>query len=132
MRIAVLNWTVRRVGGTETYLSGIVPALRRAGHQAAFWHEVDYPTDREVIQFGDDVPVWSSAALGTDGALARLRAWEPQVLYSHGLLDPALETRTLDVAPAVFFAHAYYGVCISGSKAFSAPTRVPCSRAFGP
>jgi glycosyltransferase involved in cell wall biosynthesis len=132
MRIAVLNWTVRRVGGTETYLSGLVPALQRAGHQAAYWHEVDYPTDREAMHFGDDVPVWSSAALGANEALAALRAWAPHVLYAHGLLDPDLEGRTLDVAPAVFFAHAYYGVCISGSKAFSAPTRVPCSRAFGP
>ena len=43
MRIAVLNWTVRRVGGTETYLAGIVPALQRRGHETAFWHEVDRP-----------------------------------------------------------------------------------------
>ena len=132
MRIAVLNWTVRRVGGTETYLAGIVPALQRRGYETAFWHEVDQPVDREKMHFAQTVPVWSAAALGSNEALAALQAWQPDVLYSHGLLDPNLEARTLDIAPAAFFAHAYYGVCISGAKAFSAPTRVPCSRAFGP
>jgi glycosyltransferase involved in cell wall biosynthesis len=132
VRIAVLNWTVRRVGGTETYLTGIVPALQRHGHQAAFWHEVDRPADRELMHFAGDVPVWSASAFGSDEALEALAAWKPDVLYTHGLLDPALEARTLDIAPAAFFAHAYYGVCISGSKAFSAPARVPCSRPFGP
>ena len=132
MRIAVLNWTVRRVGGTETYLAGIVPALQRRGHETAFWHEVDRPADREVMHFTGDTPVWSAAALGAKQALAALQAWRPDVLYAHGLLDPDLEARTLDIAPAAFFAHAYYGVCISGSKAFSAPTRIPCNRPFGP
>jgi glycosyltransferase involved in cell wall biosynthesis len=132
MRIAVLNWTVRRVGGTETYLSGIVPSLKRHGHETAFWHEVDQPADREVMRFAADVPVWSATALGTTEALSALKAWRPDVLYAHGLLDPQLEARTLEVAPAAFFAHAYYGVCISGSKAFSVPARLPCSRPFGP
>ena len=132
MRIAVVNWTVRRVGGTETYLAGIVPALQRRGHETAFWHEVDRPADREVMRFSGDTPVWSAAALGANQALMALQEWRPDVLYAHGLLDPDLEARTLDIAPAAFFAHAYYGVCISGSKAFSAPTRIPCDRPFGP
>ena len=132
MRIAVVNWTVRRVGGTETYLAGIVPALQRRGHETAFWHEVDRPANREVMHFTGDTPVWSAAVLGAKQALAALQAWRPDVLYAHGLLDPDLEARTLDIAPAAFFAHAYYGVCISGSKAFSAPTRIPCNRPFGP
>jgi glycosyltransferase involved in cell wall biosynthesis len=131
LRIAVLNWTVRRVGGTETYLAGIVPSLQRRGHETAFWHEVDRPADREALHFAD-VPVWSVASLGSAAALAELKDWKPDVLYTHGLLDPRLEAQTLDIAPAAFFAHAYYGVCISGSKAFSLPTRVPCSRPFGP
>src|SRR5256714_11039321 len=37
-----------------------------------------------------------------------------------------------DVAPAVFFAHAYYGTCISGAKTFKRPTVTPCDRRFGP
>jgi glycosyltransferase involved in cell wall biosynthesis len=42
-----------------------------------------------------------------------------------------LERELLKIAPAVFFAHAYYGTCVSGSKAFSQPIPRPCSRLFG-
>ena len=51
--------------------------------------------------------------------------------FSHGLLDPEIEARTLHIAPAVFLAHAYYGTCISGAKMFKSPTNMPCSRTFG-
>jgi glycosyltransferase involved in cell wall biosynthesis len=53
------------------------------------------------------------------------------VIYSHGLLDPNLEAATIQIAPAVFFAHTYYGTCISGAKAFKRPRVQPCNRRFG-
>ncbi len=31
----------------------------------------------------------------------------------------------------MFFAHDYYGTCISGAKTFKNPTITPCSRTFG-
>jgi len=37
----------------------------------------------------------------------------------------------LDIAPAVFFAHNYYGTCISGAKTFKTPVVTPCGRRFG-
>jgi len=46
-------------------------------------------------------------------------------------MKPELEARILKIAPAVFFAHAYYGTCISGAKMFKSPTPTPCSRRFG-
>jgi glycosyltransferase involved in cell wall biosynthesis len=52
-------------------------------------------------------------------------------LYAHGLLDPSVERRTLEIAPAVFFAHNYYGTCISGAKTFKNPVITPCDRQFG-
>jgi glycosyltransferase involved in cell wall biosynthesis len=36
------------------------------------------------------------------------------------------------IAPAVFFAHGYYGTCISGAKAVKNPVIRPCERKFGP
>ena len=42
-----------------------------------------------------------------------------------------VERRTLDIAPAVFFAHNYYGTCISGAKTFKNPVVTPCDRRFG-
>jgi len=131
MRIAVLNWSNRHVGGSTTYLHAVIPQLRRAGHEMAFWHELDAPTDRVPIALPPDTPVWSVQALGIETAIARLRAWQPQLLYAHGLQDPQIEERTLEVAPAVFLAHDYYGTCISGAKSFKNPTITPCTRKFG-
>jgi glycosyltransferase involved in cell wall biosynthesis len=53
-------------------------------------------------------------------------------VFVHGLLDPAFEERLQRVAPAVFFAHGYYGVCISGEKTHKFPIAQPCGRRFGP
>ena len=131
MRIAILNWSNRRIGGTGTYLSAVMPHLQRAGHEVALWHEVNTPLDYDLIPLPPLAPVWSVADLGLDQALAGLTSWRPHLLYSHGMLDPGVERQTLDIAPAVFFAHNYYGTCISGAKTFRNPVITPCDRRFG-
>jgi glycosyltransferase involved in cell wall biosynthesis len=132
MRIAIVNWSSRKVGGAEAYLDLVIPELVDAGHQVAFFHEVDEPLNREPIALPERTPTWCVAKLGAESALAELGRWSPQVIYAHGLLDPELEAATLKVAPAAFFAHAYYGTCISGSKTWSNTTVRPCNRVFGP
>ncbi|MCA1593756.1 MAG: glycosyltransferase family 4 protein [Acidobacteria bacterium] len=131
MRIAVINWSRRRVGGTETYLSLIIPELARLGHSLAFWHETDKPRNREEIALPEGVPSWCVENLGERRALAALRDWRPDLIYTHKLMSPHLEAATLKIAPAVFFAHDYYGTCISGAKTFKSPQVTPCSREFG-
>lgn len=131
MRIAILNWSNRRIGGTGTYLSAVMPHLQRAGHDVGLWHEVDTPADYGLIPLPPSAPIWSVADLGLESALAGLASWRPHLLYSHGMLDPQVERRTLDIAPAVFFAHNYYGTCISGAKTFKNPVVTPCDRRFG-
>jgi glycosyltransferase involved in cell wall biosynthesis len=131
MRIAILNWSNRRIGGTGTYLSAVMPYLQRAGHEVALWHEVNTPADYDLIPLPPASPVWSVADLGLDAAVGSLASWRPHLLYSHGMLDPEVERRTLDIAPAVFFAHNYYGTCISGAKTFKNPVVTPCDRRFG-
>ena len=66
------------------------------------------------------------------GAIAAMREWHPDLIFAHGLVNPKNEAATLSVAPAVFFAHGYYGTCISGAKTNSYPKVVPCTRTFGP
>lgn len=131
MRIAVVNWSRRRAGGTETYLSLIIPELVRLGHTVSFWHEADEPHNREQIALPEGVPAWHVRAVGERRALSALREWKPDLIYAHSLLTPRLEERMLKIAPATFFAHAYYGTCISGAKTFKRPTVTPCSRQFG-
>jgi glycosyltransferase involved in cell wall biosynthesis len=63
--------------------------------------------------------------------LAALRDWEPDVLYCHGLESPELESRLLQIAPAVTFLHCYVGSCITGHKTFQAPETRPCDLSFG-
>jgi hypothetical protein len=131
MRIAILNWSNRRIGGTGTYLSAVLPYLQRAGHDVALWHEVDTPVDYDLIPLPKGAPSWSVGALGLEPAIASLDEWKPSLLYAHGLLDPVVESRVLDIAPAVFFAHNYYGTCVSGTKTFKSPVVTPCGRQFG-
>lgn len=131
MRIAVVNWSRRKVGGTETYLSLIIPELVRRGHTVAFWHETDKPLNREQIALPAEVPAWCVSTLGEQRALDALRDWQPDLIYTHKVMSPRLEAKTLKIAPAVFFAHDYYGTCISGAKTFKNPQVIPCSRRFG-
>ena len=131
MRIAVVCWSRRSVGGVESYLAEIAPALVSAGHDVAFWCEVDRPTERAPITLPPGVPVMCAETGGVDAALSDLCAWRPDLLYAHGLDDPAIEASVLTVAPSVLFLHGYYGTCISGSKTFKRPVITPCSREFG-
>ncbi len=130
MRILIATWSSRRAGGVETYLGRVIPALRARGHEIGFCYEVDEPADRLPIPLPADAAVFP---IGRDleGGLAAIRAWQPDVNYVHGLLEPEREARVLDLAPSVFFAHSYYGTCISGDKTHKFPVIEPCERRFG-
>ena len=132
MRVAVVNWSSRRVGGIEEYVSLLIPALAGSGVDVAFWHERSTPVDRRAIEPPPGVPFWCAADMGADASLDALRAWKPDVLYVQGTENVDLERRLLDIAPAVCFLHTYTGTCISGLKTFTRPTATPCSRVFGP
>jgi glycosyltransferase involved in cell wall biosynthesis len=131
MRIAVVNWTTRQVGGAEKYLATVLPELHARGHQLALLAEMDLPEDRDAIPLGPDVPVWPVSTLGREGALRSLRAWNPDLVFTHITLEPDVEAAAQGVAPAVLFTHAYYGTCVSGTKTHQAPGTTPCERAFG-
>ena len=131
MRIGIVNWSRRKAGGAEYYLSGLIPALMAAGHATALWYEIDQPVTRPSITPDGQIPVWEVSSLGATRAIAELRQWKPDLVYCHGLAEPGLESRVVDIAPAVFFAHGYYGTCISGAKMWKMPKVLPCSRRFG-
>ena len=131
MRIAICNWSRRLVGGTETYLGNVAAYLQRNGYELAFFHEVDQPANRALIPLPEGTPAWCVATMGETTALEALRAWKPDVVYVHIIESPTLDAKLLDVAPAVFDAHAFYGTCVGGSKCFKFPEPVPCTRTFG-
>jgi glycosyltransferase involved in cell wall biosynthesis len=119
------------VGGAETYLSRVIGGLRPAGNKIALFCEIDAPGDREPINLPDDSPMWCAEKIGSAAAIDALRQWHPDVIYGHGLSDADVEAATVEAAPAVFFAHGYYGTCISGAKTFKYHDVHPCDRRFG-
>jgi len=131
MRVLFVNSTRLREGGVETYVETAMAGLRRFGHEVSLCHEVDLPSTRERIDMPPGTLTWCVADLGVKRALDAVRRWRPDVIYSQNLGSIDLERELLKIAPAVFFAHAYYGTCISGSKAFRQPVARPCHRRFG-
>src|SRR5205807_4212111 len=77
------------------------------------------------------VPAWCAQELGAGEVLLRARTFAPDVIFCHRLDDLAMEGALLVLAPGVFFAHNYYGTCISGTKTHSFPRPTPCKRTFG-
>ena len=131
MRIAVVTWSSRKVGGIETYLDRVICWLGERGHDVALWHEMHRPEDRDPIAIPSGTSPICVEEIGIDSAIAKLRDWEPDVIYAHGLLDPQFEARLPTIAPVYFFAHQYHGTCVGGSKTWKSPRAVPCRRAIG-
>ena len=132
MRIAVATWTSRQVGGAETYLARTIAAFVAEGHELLLCYESDDPDDRPRFAVPPTIPTVCVSELGMAIALERLRQWQPDVIYVHVLNDVAFEEQLQSIAPAVLFAHAYYGTCISGAKTHRFPVIQPCTRRFGP
>lgn len=130
MRIAVACHNAGNIGGVESYLDAVVPALTRRGHQLGVWFESGTPVESRIARL--EASTYWAADQDDDRRISLLRAWAPDLLFAHGVQSPALEARLLDIAPGVFFAHSYYGTCISGSKMHAAPSEVACARRFGP
>ena len=131
MRIAIATWSNRKVGGTETYLGDITRRLADRGHELCLIYETDEPSTRDLIELPAGTPAWSIAQTGLKRALTALRNWQPDIIFCQGLKNTRVEARLLKIAPAVLFAHTYYGTCISGEKTFKRPVAEPCTRRFG-
>ena len=131
MRVAVVTHAARRIGGAETYIEALLLALGNAGHHTAAIFESDGDLTRPPIRVPSQMQCWSVQDHGADVALLRLVSWAPDVLYVHGLGSADLEARIQRIAPSVFYAHNFYGQCISGAKCYRHPARTTCTRTFG-
>src|SRR5581483_11457732 len=132
MRILFLTYFRRKVGGTESYLNAIVPAYRRRGHAVSVCYTDEGPTNRQPFEFADEIEQWRLQNLGCEATLAQIKDWGPDLIFCHGTTDLGFEAEILKLAPGIFFAHNYYGTCISGLKTQKSPVPMPCTRVFGP
>jgi glycosyltransferase involved in cell wall biosynthesis len=126
-----VNNTNRQVAGIEDYLAAVIPALHRQKHQLGFVHEVAGPESREFIPLPNGIPSWNVSLKGVHQTLQDMRSWNPDVIYAHGPLHYRFEAGFQRIAPSVYFAHNYYGACISGLKTLKFPRIQPCQRRFG-
>jgi glycosyltransferase involved in cell wall biosynthesis len=131
VRIAVLNWCDRVVGGVEVYLDALLPELGRRGHSLARCVGERIGGERDEIRCPPGTATWILSDLGAGAALDALRDWGPDVVFKNVFDNPEFERDVSTIAPLVFFAHAYYGTCISGLKSVRVPTARPCDRHFG-
>jgi glycosyltransferase involved in cell wall biosynthesis len=132
MRIAFVNHCRRKVGGAEVYLDSVLTAFARAGHDIAWLYETDPPSDRELIGLPPEAHTWSASTLGITTSLHELTDWRPDIIYTHGLLDPGFEAAVIGIARSALYVHNYYGTCISGDKLHSTSVPRVCERRFGP
>jgi glycosyltransferase involved in cell wall biosynthesis len=129
MRIAVCNTFGRLLGGVESYLARLIPALAADRHELAMLLETGAPVAHARPPTADRV--WFASEIGVPQLLRRLRKWGPDIVYIHAISDAGLEQALIETAPAVLFAHDYSATCISGAKTFSFPGMRCCSRRFG-
>jgi glycosyltransferase involved in cell wall biosynthesis len=133
VRIGVVCSNREVVGGTETYLRWLLPALAARGHEvaAAFEREAlsaQRALDRDMA--GGER--WTLPELGLARFKARLLAFRPAVVYVHGLAAAELEAWLATRFRAVFYAHDFNGACATGTRRHTIPTLGLCERSFGP
>jgi glycosyltransferase involved in cell wall biosynthesis len=132
VRILIANVQRNVVGGVEKYLQSVIPGLLHRGHSVGLLYEHALDPTAEIIDpEAAQLPSWCTTELGVKEALRLVAKWEPDVVYSHGLDDAALEIGLLDKYSTILYAHTYWGTCVSGRKCHAMPRVQPCTRVFG-
>jgi glycosyltransferase involved in cell wall biosynthesis len=129
MRIVVANDGFGDAGGVQAYLTAVMDALGTRAHALAVV---------SCSGSGDDgaraesrVPHFLVPGPDSREQLAAIRAWAPDICYSHNMDDVGVDTALAAIAPVVKFMHGYFGTCIGGLKMHAFPAPVPCDRVYG-
>jgi glycosyltransferase involved in cell wall biosynthesis len=126
MRILLANEARRGGGGVETYLASLVEPLVSRGHDVALLY-ANPSAERGPTSISTNA-AWSVADEGIDRAIGAVRAWRPDVCFSHNMRPLDVDDRLTGEWPTVKMMHGYFGACVSGQKAFSFPSVVACTR----
>jgi glycosyltransferase involved in cell wall biosynthesis len=127
LKIFVATLARSLLGGVETYLKSVIPLLTRAGHEVTLAYEQEAAPGVPRICGDEARPVH----LTPNWKLSSHASERPDVVLLNGLWDPEIEERLAAWAPTAYFAHNFWGVCISGSKRWGRPTPKTCTRRFG-
>jgi glycosyltransferase involved in cell wall biosynthesis len=130
MRMLIANDGLGDAGGVQSYLDAVSAGLARRGHALARVHRD--PEDRPSRPAEPDMPRFSVAGPALEPALDAIRAWRPDVVFSHNMNRLDVDAALAGIAPVVKFMHGYFGTCIGGLKHHAFPAERPCDRVFGP
>jgi glycosyltransferase involved in cell wall biosynthesis len=134
MKILIATGNRNIVGGIETYLQTLIPALMQRGHQVATLTDRHSSTALATIDPPEtELPAWYCEDLRRDPDLwSEVARWRPDVVYSHGIAFLDVDRELRDKYPTVTFLHGYWGTCTTGRKCNAFPEMRPCTRTFGP
>ena len=134
MKILITTHHRGIVGGLETYLQALIPALLKRGHQVAM--VCDYPAGRDgatVDPKDGKLQVWWSEDLKPDSAVySDLNRWGPDVIYAQKISPMGPDRMLQKRYPTVLYMHGYWGTCTTGRKCHAFPNIQACTRTFGP
>ena len=132
MRILLANDARQGAGGVESYLATLAPHLEARGHDVALLYgSSSSETGPTRVVTGES---WSVADEGLDRAMKGVRAWRPDVCFSHNMRTLEVDERLVSERHGwrtFKMMHGYFGTCVSGHKAFSVPHLEPCTRICG-
>lgn len=133
MRILLASTNRAVVGGIETYLQSLVPALLRRGHEVALVYQRRCQDESETIDPpGRTIPIWyGSELLSSSAPWREIADWNPDVVYAHCPESLDLEERLLARYSSVLYIHNYWGTCTTGRKCHDLPNTRACNRKFG-
>jgi glycosyltransferase involved in cell wall biosynthesis len=131
MRILIAHEAAAGAGGVESYLAALMPALAARGHQLAFLHHNPRAERGPTCLLDTRMPSASVVDDGLGTAIQKVRAWQPDVCFSHNMRALEVDERLAAEWPVVKMLHGYFGTCVSGQKAHGFPRETPCSREFG-
>jgi len=131
MKILITNESRGATGGIETYLKTLAPMLTEKGHEVGwlFGHAESYGP---LISNEDAKRVWMTNPTTFETVRSEICEWQPDVIYANGLHDPRWDTWLAKRYPTAFFAHGFFGACISGRKCHSVGELQVCQLVLGP
>lgn len=88
MRILICNTFARFLGGVESYLGRLIPALEEDGHELAMLFETDSPA--ALPRLPTTERIWFASEIGVSQMLRGLRQWRPDIIYIHAISNGSL------------------------------------------
>ena len=133
IRILITTSTLSIVGGAQTHIQALLPALVESGHLVAVLHEdAETAPGATIVDQVPEITTWCIAKKNKNQVLDQIESWKPDIAYNHGMNDLVTETEIVRRWPTFLFVHSSSGTCISGTKRWSRPRFAICERVLGP